>query len=151
MDKKVYALLLNKINSGGGGDTYTKEEIDEMISQLKQFETEYVLTLPLKGEPNVLYFVPRTSPSGNDSCYEYMWLNNKWEFVGSTEVDLSNYYTKAETEQYVSDHQYVLPEATTDTLGGVKLSSNGSVSMDADGNMVISTTSDDDIAALFGN
>ena len=54
--------------------------------------------------------------------------------------------------KYVSySNRYVLPEATTDTLGGVKLSSNGSVSMDADGNMVISTTSDDDIAALFGN
>lgn len=150
MDKKTIFLLLNKIHSASG-DTYTKAEIDNMISQLKQFETEYLDSgiLPAQGEPNVLYFLPRTSPSGSDYCYEYMWMNDKWEFVGSTEVDMSNYWTIDEVKQYVDDNAYVLPAATEDTLGGVKLSSDGTITFDENGHMVVATVSDDDIEALF--
>lgn len=151
MDKKTIFLLLNKIHSASG-DTYTKAEIDNMISQLKQFETEYLDSgiLPAQGEPNVLYFLPRTSPSGSDYCYEYMWMNDKWEFVGSTEVDLSNYWTIDETKQYVDDNAYVLPEASADTLGGIKLATDGSVTIDENGNIDVTTVDDSDIEALFG-
>ena len=93
--------------------------------------------------------MPRTSGTGNDMCYEYMYINDKWEFVGSTEVDLTNYWTIDEVKQYVDDNTYVLPAATEDTLGGVKLSKNGSIGMDAEGNMNIATVSNDDIEALF--
>lgn len=151
MDVKTYALLLHKIREAGG-DTYSKAEIDDMISQLKQFETEYVERLPASNiKPNCLYFVPRTTPSGTDGCYEYMWINGRWEFLGTTDIDLSAYWTKDEVRQYVDDNAYVLPEATADTLGGIKLSNNGSVVMDENGNIDVSTVSSDDISALFGN
>lgn len=147
MDKKVLALLLSSLNSG---DSYTKEEIDEMISQLKQFESEKVDELPITGQkPNCIYFVPKGS-SGMDGCYEYMWIDNKWEFVGSTDIDLSDYWTIEETMQYIEQNKYVLPEATADTLGGIKLGSgDGAVSLDEDGNIVIATTSNEDIENLF--
>lgn len=148
MDKKTLFLCLSAIGSAAG-NTYTKDEIDDMIAQLKQFETEYVDRLPLKGRPNVLYFVPRTTASGNDACYEYMWMNNKWEFVGSTEVDLSQYWTIDEVKQYVDDNAYVLPTATEELLGGVKLSSDGSVTLDEDGNMIVATIEGSDINDLF--
>lgn len=149
MDKKVYAILLKKIREAGG-DTYSKAEIDEMISQLRQFETEYVERLPVTNiKPNCIYFVPRAFGTGNDMCYEYMYINDRWEFVGSTEVDLTNYWTIDEVKQYVDDNTYVLPVATEDTLGGVKLSKNGSIGMDTEGNMNIATVSNDDIEALF--
>ena len=150
MDKKTLFLCLSAIGSATG-NTYTKAEIDEMIAELKQFETAKVDHLPLRGEPNVLYFVPRTTASGNDACYEYMWMNDKWEFVGSTEVDLTDYWTIDEVKQYVDDNAYVLPQATEDTLGGVKLSSNGAVSVDNDGNMIVATVEDSDIEALFSH
>lgn len=150
MDRKTLFLLLSKIKSVSG-DTYSKAEIDSMISQLKQFDTEYVERLPTTGiKSNCLYFVPRTTPSGTDGCYEYMWINNKWEFLGTTEVDLSDYWTIDQTKQYVDDNAYVLPEATPDTLGGVKVGVDGSVQLDENGNMFVTTVSDDDIEALFG-
>lgn len=148
MDKKLLAFLMN--GGGGSSDTYTKEEIDEMISQLKQFDTEYVEQLPVSDiKPNCLYFVPRSTPLAPDCCYEYMWINGQWEFIGSTEIDLTNYWTKDEVKQYIDDNAYVLPEATTETLGGVKLSSGGSVQLDENGNMVITTVDDSDIDDLF--
>ena len=147
MDRKTLALLISSMS----GDTYTKEEIDSMISQLKQFEMEVVDSLPSTNiKQNCLYFVPRGAP-GLDAYYEYIYVNGKWEFVGSTEVDLTNYWTIDETMEYVEANKYVLPEATVDTLGGIKLSNDGAISLDADGNMNIATTSDEDIENLFSN
>lgn len=150
MDKKTLFLLLNRI-SEMGGDTYTKEEIDDMISQLRTFEMEVVRVLPTEDiKTNCIYFVPR-GVLGKDSYYEYVYVNNKWEFVGSTEVDLTNYWTIDETKQYIEDKKYVLPQATEDTLGGIKLNSKGSLSFDEDGGLEIATTSDEDIEALFAS
>lgn len=153
MDRKALFLALSLIGDsggGGGGDYYTKEEMDEIISQLKQFEMKVVPSLPTTNiKPNCIYFVPREDPSGTDSYYEYIYVNNKWEFVGTTNVDLSNYWTIDETKQYVEDNQYVLPEATTETLGGIRLPSDGAVTLDEEGNIIISTTTDDDIESLF--
>ena len=147
MDKKTLALLLSAL--GGDGNTYTKEEIDNMISQLKQFEAKKVDELPITGQiPNCIYFVPKGS-GGLDGCYEYMWIDGKWEFLGSTDVDLSDYWTIEETMMYIENNKYVLPEATVDTLGGIKLASDGAVTLDSEGNINIATISNEDIEALF--
>lgn len=148
MDKKTLFLLLNRI-SEVGGDTYTKEEIDDMVSQLKQFEMEVVQTLPTTDiKPNCIYFVPRGA-SGLDSYYEYIYVNGKWEFVGSTDVDLSNYWTIDQTKAYIEQNKYVLPQATTETLGGIKLNSSGSLEFNDEGELEISTITSEQIAALF--
>ena len=147
MDKKTLALLLSALS--GDSNTYTKEEIDDMISQLKQFEAKKVDELPITGQiPNCIYFVPKGS-SGMDGCYEYMWIDGKWEFLGSTDVDLTDYWTIEETMMYIENNKYVLPEATVDTLGGIKLANDGAISLDDDGNINIATVSNDDIEALF--
>lgn len=149
MDKKTLFLLLNRI-SEMGGDTYSKAEIDDMISQLRTFEMEVVRTLPTEDiKTNCIYFVPRGA-LGKDSYYEYVYVNNKWEFVGSTEVDLTNYWTIDETKQYIEDNKYVLPPATEEELGGIKVGrGDGSVTVDPDGNIIITTTSDEQIESLF--
>lgn len=149
MDKKTLALLLSALS--GDGNTYTKEEIDDMISQLKQFEAKKVDELPITGQiPNCIYFVPKGS-SGMDGCYEYMWIDGKWEFLGSTDVDLTDYWTIDETMQYIEAHKYVLPEATADTLGGIKLNKEGSLVYNDEGGLEIATITSDQIAALFAS
>lgn len=144
MDKKTLALLLSALSSG---DTYTKEEIDSMISQLRTFEMEVVSSLPTTDiKTNCIYFVPRGA-SGLDSYYEYIYVNGKWEFVGSTDVDLSNYWTIDQTIAYIDEHKYVLPEATKDTLGGIKLGNN--FALDEDGDLEITTVGVQEIEELF--
>lgn len=70
---------------------------------------------------------------------------------GGGGMDPADYWTINEVKAYVKSQEYVLPEATTTTLGGVKLSTGGGgITMDADGNMVVSTTDDNDIEDLFG-
>lgn len=46
---------------------------------------------------NKIYLVATQSPKGPDDIYnEYLWLNGSWEFIGNTDVDLVNYFTKNE-------------------------------------------------------
>lgn len=59
--------------------------------------------LPEKGLINRTYFVPKTDPESNDLYEEYMWINNKWEMMGTKQikVDLTDYvkntdYAKAD-------------------------------------------------------
>jgi hypothetical protein len=97
---------------------------DDKLSHIISFEIEIVDELPplSEADTHTIYFLPRTSPSGEaDSYYEYLVINNQWEIIGSTELDLSNYWTIDQIKAYVQSQEYTLPIATTTTLGGVKL------------------------------
>ena len=79
-------------------NTYaTKTYVNQAIASIPQFKVSIVVALPREGEKMVLYLVPKEG-SGNDVYNEYVWIEeaNKFEFVGSTAVDLTDYATKAE-------------------------------------------------------
>lgn len=59
---------------------------------------EVLEALPESGEANTLYFIAE----GN-GYVEYMWVNDKWEIIGGTTVDLSNYYTKSEVDTKIEE------------------------------------------------
>lgn len=96
---------------------------DEKFSQVLNFRVEIVDSLPLTDiDEHTIYFVKRSSPSGEDDFYyEYMYINGKWELMGSTELDLSGYWTIEQVKAYVKEKEYVLPIASETTLGGVKV------------------------------
>lgn len=60
--------------------------------------------LPLVGSEDTLYFVPKTDTEESDMYDEYVWINNHWELVGTKQitVDLSDYYTKTETNSLLN-------------------------------------------------
>lgn len=64
-----------------------------MIGNLANLRIEVVTKLPSTGEVNVIYLVKKVgkNPDVHD---EYIYVENTWEKIGNTEVDLSNYYTK---------------------------------------------------------
>ena len=82
--------------------TYTNEQIAGIV----QFDIKVVLVLPDTGVKGTIYLVPKTG-SGNDVHNEYIWneTSGKFELIGSTSVDLSDYYTKNE-----ANGRYVLRE-----------------------------------------
>lgn len=75
-------------------ETYTKEEVQSLISALNSVTLQKVESLPESGESNVIYLVPK-SGSGNDIYDEYIYIDGKPEHIGSTQVDLSNYVQEA--------------------------------------------------------
>ena len=82
------------------GLTYSSAKIVEMIEGAG-FHVAVVDELPAIGEHNTIYFVPSLDPKEKDVTDEFIWCDGKWEQIGSTRVDFSNYYTKGEIDDTV--------------------------------------------------
>ena len=92
-----------------------QEQIEQVEAELQNYVPKSELVnytqmrlgpLPSSGEPNTLYFVQ----SGSD--YEfYIWWNDEAGFVliGSTDVDISQYYTKSEVDSLLSGLEAKIP------------------------------------------
>lgn len=93
MDMMSY--LMGK-NSGGGG---------------KGAKIEVVTELPEIGEANVIYLVPKETEDENNVFDEYLYINNEWELIGSTDIDISG---KQDTMQFNT-----MPTPSIDYLGKI--------------------------------
>jgi len=91
------------------GDIKVIKQICDLINSLTGVQFEVVAELPLVGQSNIIYLVPKTIPNVDNIYDEYVWINNAYELIGDTEIDLSNYYTKTETNTLLSGKQNKLP------------------------------------------
>ena len=71
--------------------------LKDMIANLANLQIEIVDQLPSVGETNIIYLVKK-SGSAPDIHDEYVFVDGKWEKIGDTEIDLSNYYTRDEVD-----------------------------------------------------
>lgn len=85
---------------GGDYDNYaTKEELNNAIGNITSFSLMPVDALPTENiQTNVIYLLPSENPEEENIRIEYVYINGAWEKIGTTEIDLSNYYTKKEVE-----------------------------------------------------
>lgn len=83
-------------------ETYTQTEVNNLIGQIKTISIEVVDTLPTTGEDNKIYLVPKEGSTG-DVYNEYIWVNNTWELIGSTQVDLTGYATQDWVNNQIKD------------------------------------------------
>lgn len=60
---------------------------------------QVVDTLPETGETDTIYLVKKNHPGEQNLYDEYVYTNGSWEHIGDTSVDLSNYYTKEESDE----------------------------------------------------
>ena len=86
--------------------------LKEMIANLANLQIEIVDQLPSVGETNIIYLVKK-SGSAPDIHDEYVFVDGKWEKIGDTEIDLSNYYTRAEVDAKIP----VIPNIETSISG----------------------------------
>lgn len=94
-------------------ETYTREEVNNQINTIRTGLFKPVDVLPDVGEEGYIYLVSNSSSQGNISTQaetenvrdEYIWIadGNKYEYIGSTSVDLTNYYNKTETDNLLDD------------------------------------------------
>jgi len=93
-------------------ETYNKTEVDAMVAAIKQFQLMAVQTLPTASADtlNKIYLVPSANPQTQNTKDEYITLmvdeqgttTYNWECIGSTEVNLTNYYTKSQTDSAIT-------------------------------------------------
>lgn len=75
---------------------YVTQAIATAIASVQTLRIEIVSSLPETGESNVIYFVPMTDPKESNSYEEYIWINGGYELIGTTQIDLSDYWSKTE-------------------------------------------------------
>lgn len=97
------------------GETYTYQELldGEGISDLFSptgLSFEVVEELPQSGEEGTIYLVP----NDHDTYTEYIWIaeEEKWETIGDSDIDLSNYYTKSQVDALIPTN---VSDLTNDT------------------------------------
>lgn len=78
----------------------TESEIQQMIEKASSLKKEVVSSLPTSGKDDVIYLVKDPKGKDNNNYLEYLWLNGKYELIGSTQVDLSGYVQQGDLKQY---------------------------------------------------
>lgn len=117
----------------------TQSEVEALIldelSRFDKLDYEIVTTLPATGTAGVRYLVKHTS---DDRYEEYIYINGQWYDIGATdEVNLSDYYTKQETDLLLDDKVNYTDHATDSAYGIVKLNPNESISVNANGQLTV--------------
>lgn len=77
------------------------KEIASAVSGVIQIDYSVVEALPSTGKKGVIYLVAN-SGSGNNIYDEYIYINSKFEKLGSREMDLSSYAKKTDIPTKVS-------------------------------------------------
>lgn len=125
---EIDSKLGGKSNVGHNHDEryYTETEIDvkvnninSQINSLIGFTATIVNSLPSTGEVGVMYLKLNTSASVGGNIYdEYIWVNNKFEKIGSTEttVDLSGYVTQTEMNTQLANKANINHSHTSDSI-----------------------------------
>lgn len=89
-------------------ESYTKAEVQQIVDAIRQFTYEVVQVLPTASAStmNKIYLVPAPKSEDKNTKEEYITIQNgstySWEMLGTTSIDLSNYYTKGQTDSAIS-------------------------------------------------
>ena len=92
-------------------DVTTKQYVDEAIvtaiGNVNSFNVDIVSSdLPTTGiDAHTIYFKPN-STTGNNIYDEYMYINNAWELIGSTAIDLTPYALSANLATVATSGDY---------------------------------------------
>ena len=97
-------------------DRYTKEETNELVSKIPKFAIEVVTSLPTENISTTTVYLKTGSKSDPDNIYdEYIYVNSKWELLGSQTVDLSGYVTTDELTETIENVNNEITAIKTDT------------------------------------
>lgn len=106
----------NLVNYYTKTETYTKTEVDNIVSAIENARFEVVSELPTSDiETNVIYLVPKASAQTNNVKDEYINLDGTtagWELIGDTEIDLSGYVTTTALNTALADYTTTTDLAT---------------------------------------
>ena len=80
----------------------TESEIQTLINNSTKLKKELVTSLPSTGKDDVIYLLKNKNDT-NNFFTEYLWIGGKWEIIGDTKVDLTDYAKKSEIKTKLSE------------------------------------------------
>lgn len=84
-----------------------KSYVDTQVSTIPKFKVEVVTDLPTSGISNNTIYLKKSSEDSENLYTEYIYVNNKWEKLGTQSLDLSQIYTKSESDDKFSTKKEV--------------------------------------------
>lgn len=81
----------------------SKKYTDSKVSVSTGLHREIVNSLPATGDNNTIYMVLDPKASSPDIYDEWLWVNGAYEHIGSTRVDLTDYYNKTQVDMALSN------------------------------------------------
>lgn len=85
----------NQLTNGAGYQTASQVQsaIADAVGDITGFDFQIVEELPGTGQKGVIYLISN-SGTGQNIYDEYIWTGTAFEKIGTTDVDLSNYWSK---------------------------------------------------------
>lgn len=99
INAKSEITISTDINSSSTNDTVAGAKavydyVTSALADIERFTAVIVSVLPESGETNKMYLVPKTAGTSDDGYDEYLFIDSKWEKIGTTNIDLSGYLKK---------------------------------------------------------
>lgn len=138
---QIEGLAAPSIDSAAANKQYVDQKVASAIGDITgvEFNTDYTsyADLPTTGEAGVIYLIPNSGSAPN--IYdEYIYAGNKYEKIGTTDIDLTDYATKS----FVT---------TTLVNDGLKIIDLGEKTIPASGYTIMSGISADTITEIANN
>jgi hypothetical protein len=137
VESSVYSAKVTELENGIAGavaaagtaetnaKAYTDTEVKKVADELdavKTFSVKVDNELPETGEEKVIYLIPEFDAEGNDlgTKAEYLWIDGKFELIGTTHVSLDGYATEGYVDGKASAAEAAaIAAAKTETEGQV--------------------------------
>lgn len=95
-------------------ETYSREEVNNLVDTIPKFAIEVVTTLPTTQISTTTIYLIKTSETETGNLYtEFIYVNGNWEILGIQKLDLTNYYTKQEVDELISGLRTETQEAVS--------------------------------------
>lgn len=89
----------NLINYYSKDETFSKQEVTNLIRNINQLTTTIVDVLPTENiSGSTIYLIS----AGASTYSQHMYIDNSWANLGNTNIDLNNYITTSELENVLS-------------------------------------------------
>ena len=75
---------------------YTKDEVDGKVSAIPKFSISVVTELPTSDISTTTIYLMKTGSETNNLYTEYIYVNSKWETLGTQKMDMSDYLTRTD-------------------------------------------------------
>lgn len=101
-DEEIEAAILAALTGYMTSEQVT-QAIATAIASVKTLQIEIVDTLPAEGDGNKIYFVSADDAKEPNLYNEYAWINGRFEPIGTTAINLANYWSKTELTPITSE------------------------------------------------
>ena len=118
-------------------ETYTKTEVDNKVSSVYKYKGSVATYQDLPSSGQVVGDVYNVESDGSN----YAWNGTTWDKLGG-DIDLSDYYTKTQTDSLLGGKQATLVSGTNiKTINSASILSSGNLTLEDSTNKVTSISS----------